>query len=143
MRVVGVSFANATWEPDGVLQPRILGHGFFLDEMWDDNAAVRTVAIGGPYNPRGPGDTASRRKIFVCRPARSADEEPCARKILSTIARRAYRRPVGEADLKILLKFYEEGRTLKGFDSGIARGIESSSRHACRFSCGAAFPTTS
>ena len=49
------------------------------------------MILTGPFNPTGPGDTPSRRRIFVCRPATLAEEEPCARRILSTLARRAYR----------------------------------------------------
>ena len=80
---------------------------------------VASVAIGGPFNATGPGDTPSRRRIFVCRPAGPADEDRCARTILSTLARRAYRRPVTDADLKSLVAFYDDGRIDGGFEGGI------------------------
>ena len=82
------------------------------------------VAITGPFDVTGPGDTPSRRRIFVCRPRTKSEELPCARTILSTLARRAYRRPVTDADLRLLLPFFEQGRRAGGFDEGIQRGLE-------------------
>jgi len=61
----------------------------------------------GPFNPSGAGDTPSRRAIFVCRPAAAADELPCARKIVTPLARRAYRGDITDADVQILLDFFE------------------------------------
>ena len=86
--------------------------------------ALSAVTISGPYSSAGPGDTPSRRRLFVCRPAGAADEASCARKILSTLARRAYRRPATDADLDLLLAFYEAGRTAGGFDAGIRSALE-------------------
>jgi mono/diheme cytochrome c family protein len=77
------------------------------------------VAITGPFNPTGAGDTPSRRKIFLCRPASANQETTCAKKIIATLARRAYRRPVNETDLEPLLSFYQQGRNKGSFDSGI------------------------
>ena len=71
---------------------------------------VRAVTIGGPFDPAGPGDTPSRRRILACRPATPPEETDCAREILSTLARRAYRRPVTEADVSPLLEFYTDSR---------------------------------
>jgi len=68
-------------------------------------------------------DATSRRNIFICYPTVSRDEEPCAKSILSTLARRAYRRPVTEADVQKLLQFYKLGRS-GGFDAGIEWGLE-------------------
>ena len=56
---------------------------------------LNTLAVNGPFNVTGPGDTPSRRKIFTCRPAAAGEEERCARKIVSSLATLAYRRPVG------------------------------------------------
>jgi hypothetical protein len=81
------------------------------------------VEILGPYNVLAPGDTPSRRRIFVCRPAGAADESPCAKKIISTLARRAYRRPVTDADVQPLLNFYREGRKTGDFDKGIEMAL--------------------
>jgi len=81
------------------------------------------VQITGPIDATGPGDTPSRRRIFVCHPATAKDELPCARKILSTLARRAYRRPVTDADMETLLTFYQSGRNHGNFDAGIENAL--------------------
>ena len=80
---------------------------------------VQNVAIMGPFNAKGPGDTPSRRRIFVCRPSAAAEEDTCARTILTTVARRAYRGPVPAADLEMLMTFYREGRKQGDFENGI------------------------
>jgi cytochrome c551/c552 len=86
-------------------------------------ARVDKIVIGGPYNPAGLGQTASRARIFVCRPATAAQEEPCARRIFSSLARRAFRRPVTDADLKPLLAFYRSGRAQGDFDRGVEKAL--------------------
>jgi hypothetical protein len=91
-RNVGVSFVRKYWEPEGVLQPPQRGFARTSNELYYGNPAVGQVLIGGPYERVRTDDTPSREKIFVCRPKDSAAEEPCARRILSTLARRAYRR---------------------------------------------------
>jgi mono/diheme cytochrome c family protein len=80
---------------------------------------LSTVTVAGPFNPAGPGDTASRRRIFECRPAAATQEARCAKKILSTLAHRAYRRPVATDELQDLLAFYQEGRAAGSFEAGI------------------------
>jgi hypothetical protein len=85
---------------------------------------IEYVRLEGPFNVTGPGDTPSRRRIFICRPARAADEESCARKILTALARRAYRRPVTGADVEMLLRFYRSGRREGIFETGIQSGIK-------------------
>jgi hypothetical protein len=82
-------------------------------------AYLRSVEISGPHDPTGPGQSPSRERIFSCRPAKAADEPACARTILATLARHAYRRPVTDADLEPLLAFYSEGRKTGGFEDGI------------------------
>jgi mono/diheme cytochrome c family protein len=84
---------------------------------------VLSVAIGGPFNATGSGDTPSRRKIFVCHPSNESDELPCARKIISTLASHAYRRPVTDTDLETLLGFYQSGRNKGNFESGIEMAL--------------------
>ena len=126
-RTVGVSFVRRLSELEGVLQPRNRGYGRFVDERYDDDAAVEQVAIGGPYNVEGPGDTPSRREIFACRPAAGAaadEEQACAGRILEKLARRAYRRPVDDGDLDALLDFFRTGRRDGGFDDGIQFALE-------------------
>ncbi len=86
--------------------------------------ALRSVEIVGPYNPTGAGDSASRRRIFVVSAGTPASQESgCAKTILSTLARRAYRRPVTDADIKPLLAMYAEARAQGSFDAGIERGV--------------------
>ena len=81
---------------------------------------ITTATIAGPYAAAGAGDTPSRQRIFVCRPATAAEEAPCARQILSTLARRAYRGQVANGDVDVLLDFYNDSRAAGGsFDDGI------------------------
>ena len=117
-RSVGVAFADKSWEHEGVLQPELREYGATVTETTDtsprpEGPGLESVTIDGPYAATGPGETASRSRLFVCRPdGTDAGGEGCARTILARLARSAYRRPVGEADLEPLLAFYREGRAL-------------------------------
>jgi len=91
---------------------------------WSGWPHIQTLSITGPFNATGPGDTPSRRRIFVCRPAKAAEESACARKIIATLARRAYRRPVSDTDLTRILNFYQTGRRDGGFEAGIELALE-------------------
>ncbi len=82
--------------------------------------AIYEVSITGPYDARGPGDSPSRRRIFTTRPSAPAEEEACAKKILTTLMRRAFRRPVGDSDLDRVLVFY---RAAGGFEAGIEAAL--------------------
>ncbi len=77
----------------------------------------------GPYAAKGADDTPSRRRIFVCQPTAPREEEACAKKIVSTLLRRAYRRPVSEVDLKGPMQFYREARAGADFDAGIGQAL--------------------
>src|SRR5579863_5322929 len=89
-----------------------------------NGVSVEYISIGGPYNPTGPGNTESRKRIFICRPQAGESENICAKQILASLARRAYRRPVTAADTDPLLKLFAAGRTDGGnFDSGIEMGL--------------------
>ena len=124
-RLVAVYFMRKTWEPEGILQPDMRGEVLTRDEMYQGNATVKSVAIDGPFQISGPGDTPSRREIFVCHPESGAGEEACATTILSRLARRAYRRPVTAGDVEMLLEFFESGRSSGGsFDAGIQLALE-------------------
>ena len=92
--VLGVTFLRETWEEEGVLQPPQVGYPLAINGMPDANPRLGRVDIVGPLLVTEPGDTPSRRKIFSCHPASEVEEPACAREILSTLARRAYRRPV-------------------------------------------------
>jgi mono/diheme cytochrome c family protein len=122
-RVLAVSFIKDVAEPEGVPQPPG-GRAVAINEWYDGNPSVESVAIGGPYNVSGPGDTPSRRQIFSCVPKGSSGEQACATQILSTLAHRAYRRPVTEDDIRTLLDFYNAGRQRGGFEAGIQSAIE-------------------
>jgi cytochrome c5 len=122
---VGVSFVRGFWEPEGVVQPAQRGFARTSNELYHGYPAVESVAIGGPFEVAGVSDDSpSRRKIFVCRPTNPAAEEPCAKKILSTLATRAYRRPATGQDVETLLEFYKAGRATGNFDTGIQRGLD-------------------
>jgi hypothetical protein len=87
-------------------------------------AAISSMYIGGPYNAQVPQDSPSRRLIFVCQPQSAADELPCATKILSRLARRAYRRSATTEDVDTLLAFYKRARVTGTFDQGIRDALE-------------------
>ena len=96
------------------------------DDVWEvfaTNSGVQSVAITGPLAPSGLGDTPSRQRIFVCRPQSTADEKPCANRILAAVARRAFRGPVTDADVQTLIGFFDTGRQTGGFDAGIEQGL--------------------
>jgi mono/diheme cytochrome c family protein len=120
-RTIGVTFIEKTAAaPLEILQP--------FDspiDPFDSNGIpqIDSVTVSGPFDVTGPGDTPSRRRIFLCQPRRSSDEEPCARRILATLARRAYRRPVTEADVQVLYGFYRAGRQKGNFESGIEMAL--------------------
>jgi hypothetical protein len=94
-----------------------------LDIMGDPS--VDRLTIEGPFAATAPGESASRRKILVCRPANASQEDGCARRILSTLARQAYRRPVTSDDVRTLTNFYQRGRQDGGsFDHGIESALQ-------------------
>jgi hypothetical protein len=123
---VGVSFVRELWEPEGLPQPLQRGRVITNDQVYMDYANVGSVQIGGPYTKAAAApDTPSRRAVFVCQPARAADERSCATNILSRMARLAYRRPATERDVQTLISFFEIGRRDAGtFDSGIQFALE-------------------
>ena len=125
-RIVGVSFVRELWEPEGLPQPLQRGRVITNDQVYMGYANVGSVEIGGPYGSAGPAkDTPSRRAIFVCQPGLESEERACAARILSKIARPAYRRPVTEADERTLLEFFANGRREGGsFDHGIQFALE-------------------
>ncbi len=122
VRRVGVNFLSEYALQEGIL-PRPPAKAMPFPRNLPGRIGVDSVLIGGPFQATGSGDTPSRERIFICRPADSKDEAPCAHKIFSTLARRAYRRPVTDVDLKPLLSFFETGRHGGTFDSGIESGL--------------------
>jgi cytochrome c5 len=87
------------------------------------NPQVDHVDITGPVQATGSGDTPSRKRIFTCQPANAGEQPACARKILSTLARRAYRGPVSSTDLDSLMSFYETGSKKGGFEAGVQNAL--------------------
>jgi mono/diheme cytochrome c family protein len=106
--------------------------GAGVDEIYSDFRAnavftnpggVPNLVITGPHNVTGVGDTPSRRRIFTCRPASVSEETSCARSIMTTLARRAYRGPVSAAEVDTLMGFYRQGRQAGDFESGIQEAV--------------------
>jgi hypothetical protein len=87
--------------------------------------SVDRLTVEGPFQQTGVGDTPSRRKIFTCRPASGKDELTCARQILTTLVRRAYRRPETPNDIELMLTFFQKGRNKSGsFEGGIESALQ-------------------
>ena len=85
---------------------------------------VGKLEILGPYKPAGATDSPSRRRIFVCHPSGPVQESTCAKDIVSTLARRAFRRPITSDDTEMLMSFYQQGRNDSNFDTGIERALQ-------------------
>ena len=85
---------------------------------------ISSLLIGGPYDGRVPQDSPSRQRIFVCQPAGRSEETDCATRVLSTLARRAYRRLTTRDDIQTLMAFYEHARADGDFDAGIRAALE-------------------
>jgi hypothetical protein len=125
-RQVGLAFLATTYVPNVDLNRH------YQRSILDDNVIdgftftpqISSVTISGPYDGRRPMDTPSRHKILLCHPSGAAEELPCARKILSALARQAYRRPLTDSDAERLLSFYQSGRSAGDFEDGIERGIQ-------------------
>jgi len=85
---------------------------------------LRSVSVTGPFEVAGPGNTPARQRLFICQPTLVSDEDGCATDILTSLARRAYRRPVEPGDLDILQMAYASGRAEGDFEAGIERAIQ-------------------
>ena len=125
--VVGVTFPSRSTEiegpPEKTIQP--LSWDYYHGKL--GLAGIGTVEIRGPYNITETSTTPSRSRIFTCRPSPGdpeSRESSCAQQIISTLARRAFRRPLTEADLQTLLEFYQSGRTTGGFEAGIKLALQ-------------------
>lgn len=121
-RVVNVTFIKKTSAlSESIRQPFTRPHGEGDYLMYEPH--LGTVSIIGPFNGQGAHDTPTRRRVFSCYPSKPFEEAPCAKQIVSTLASRAYRRPVADAEVDGLLSFYKEGRAQAGFDVGIERAL--------------------
>lgn len=115
---VGVTFRRRTFaESDD--QQKLFVPGGGQDRVF----SVSSFEISGPYNASGLSATPSRERIFTCHPERGAEADLCAERIITELGTRAYRRPIGEADLSELLTYYRDGLKRGGFEEGIRSAI--------------------
>jgi len=114
-RTLVATFLKDTVMPEGIIERRRDEMNFF--------EGVGSIAVAGPYDVQGPGATPSRERIFICRPAARAEEQACAERILASLARRAYRRPIDANDLPPLLALYQRGAQGGGFGGGFEAGV--------------------
>ena len=114
-RTLVATFIKDTVKPEGILN-RLRETAFY--------EGLGSLSVAGPFNVQGPGSTASRERIFLCRPASRAEEPACAEKILAGLARRAYRRPVTADDLQPLFALYRQGAESGGFESGVRLALQ-------------------
>ena len=143
-RAVGATFIRKIGAGTQRLRPFLRSSAGTYDSTGRPH--LETLTIAGPFEPSGPGDTPSRRRLFVCHPSRAADadepapakasagsrrslqeieasEDRCARQLLAVLARRAFRRPATDEDMAMLLAFYRSGREKGGFDAGIQMAL--------------------
>jgi len=123
-RLVAVDFLEENAMPEGGLQSSMAAFRFLNKRSEQILPYVTRVSLEGPYNSKGVAETASRQRIFSCHPAGAAEELPCAKQILATLARRAYRRPVADSDVQSLLALYQKGREKADFEAGIMRAVQ-------------------
>ena len=136
---VAVAWVQNSAQPPWKLQPFIRSSIDTIDMTGRPH--IDRFAISGPFNATGPGDTPSRRKVFTCRPpsrsalrpgaaadsgaaAAQSSEDACARTIISTLGRRAFRGQMTDGDLRRLMSFYERGRKERGFEGGIQLALQ-------------------
>jgi hypothetical protein len=111
---VTVTFIERSWalsnDPTAIGSGKVFGMPIIRDG----------IQVVGPYSPHGLSLSASRARIFICEPKNEAEERPCAERIARHLAAEAFRRPVTDADVKVLMRFYDAGRAQPGgFDSGV------------------------
>jgi hypothetical protein len=120
-RAVGATFVRKIGGGTQRLRPFLRSSAGTYDSTGRPH--IETLTVAGPFNPTGPGETPSRARIFSCRPVRAAEEDACARTIVSTLARRAFRRPVSNAEVTRLLSFYRTGRAKGTFEAGVQMAL--------------------
>ena len=125
-RTVGVAFRAKAGEPEGLLENFARPMTPDIGDWKGGDPGIASITIDGPFNASGVGNTPSRQKIFTCHPTAETEQDICAQKILSGLARRAYRRPVTDKEMQSLAKLYQAGKA----DGGAANGFESGVRMA-------------
>jgi hypothetical protein len=121
--VVATMLKSDGAEPEGGGPDRLSSYSRASDNG-NSPIAIAALLIGGPYEGKLDLDSDSRKLLYVCKPANASEEPACARKILSTLARRAYRRAATEEDVKTLLAFYTQARAKGTFDDGVRSALE-------------------
>jgi uncharacterized protein DUF1592/uncharacterized protein DUF1588/uncharacterized protein DUF1585/uncharacterized protein DUF1587/uncharacterized protein DUF1595/cytochrome c len=126
LHAVGLTFLATTYVPHNDVNrhyqrsvidgSNIEGFTFYPQASW--------LLVSGPFGATRPSDTPSRRKLLACKPATNSEELPCAKKILSGLARQAFRRPVTDSDMETMLSVYQKGRNTGDFENGIERGLQ-------------------
>jgi hypothetical protein len=115
---IGVTFLHRSYaESEDRIQSHIPGGG------QDRILQVNSFEVRGPFNASGVSETPPRQKIFICQPANASEEEPCARRILQSLAEKAFRRPATAADVSDLMPFYAAGHQDGGFEAGIREAL--------------------
>ncbi len=122
-QVMATMLKSDDLEPEGAGADRLSPYSRSSDNA-SAPIAIAALLIGGPYDGKVALDSPSRKLLFVCRPTNKADEDPCAAKILSNLARRAYRRGATDEDVQTLLSFYNRARATGSFDDGIRSALE-------------------
>lgn len=118
--VISASFVKEAAELEGMQRPVYAVNSYEYAGDVTILPGIGSLEVRGPYEVKGPGHSPSRERIFVC----AQQDDACARKILTKLARRAYRRPVTDADLAPLEKFFDFGRARAGFDAGVETALE-------------------
>lgn len=121
---VSVTFLKRTSAPEGLLRPKFGVATYEYAGDTDVLPSVASIDVRGPFNGTRPKSTPSRDRLLLCHPTSTLDERRCATRIISTFARRAYRRPVTEDDIASLLRFFDLGRQDGDFDAGIQAVVE-------------------
>ncbi len=125
--LVGSAFLTGTGVPEEPMEPRLATSSYAWAMHREGEASLATIEIRGPLatDDARPKAQGANPNVFVCRPETAAAEEACARRILSTLSRRAFRRPSTDADVRTLIGFYRTGRAKGSFESGIELAVRS------------------
>jgi cytochrome c5 len=117
-RELAATFLKDTLIKEGIID-RVRG-----DDVLTYFEGVGSITVAGPFNVQGSGNTATRDRIFICHPSAAAEQQACAKKILSNLAHYAYRRPVSDGETAQLFALYNEGARNGGFESGVRLALQ-------------------
>ena len=121
IHTVAATFIKDTIKTEGILKKPDLGFRSREQAFYE---GVGYVSIAGPFSIHGPGNTPSRDRIFSCRPSSNLSDTVCAKDIISRLTRLAYRRPVNDQDIDILMDLYVQGEEYAGFENGIRMALQ-------------------